>query len=98
MIKQDLVEQIVMRTGLDRARTEMAVEAMFKAMKQAMIKGERIELRGFGVFTIKARKGGVGRNPKTGQAAPYAVVKGIRFKPGKGLETDIPSDGHAQKE
>ena len=67
MIKQDIVEEVVHRTGLSKTNAEIAVEAVFETMKRAMERGERIELRGFGVFNIRPRKTGIGRNPRTGQ-------------------------------
>jgi DNA-binding protein HU-beta len=54
-------------------------------MRQALVRGERIELRGFGVFLVKERKRGVGRNPRTGQEVPIPPGKTVRFKPGKAL-------------
>mgnify|MGYP000054792571 CR=1 FL=1 len=62
-----------------------AVEAVFDAMKAAMQRGERIELRGFGVFQVKPRKKGIGRNPRTGMEVRIPPGKTIRFKPGKNL-------------
>ena len=54
-------------------------------MKEALSRGKRIELRGFGVFVVKPRKRGVGRNPRTGEEVPIPAGKTIRFKPGKEL-------------
>ena len=85
MIKQDLIQRIVERTGLPRIKAEAAVDAIFDAMKQALAKDDRIELRGFGVFTVKPRKTGVGRNPRTGAEVSIAPGKAVRFKPGKEL-------------
>ena len=51
-----------------------------------MAKGKRIELRGFGVFVVKPRKRGIGRNPRTGKEVPIPAGKTIRFKPGKDLQ------------
>ena len=85
MIKQDLVQRIVERTGLPRIKAEAAVDAVFACMKQSMIAGDRIELRGFGVFTVKPRKTGIGRNPRTGAEVSIEPGKAIRFKPGKDL-------------
>ena len=51
-----------------------------------MKRGERIELRGFGVFVVKPRKVGVGRNPRTGEPAPIPLGRAVRFKPGKELQ------------
>ena len=56
-----------------------------QAMKSAMRRGERIELRGFGVFQVKPRKKGIGRNPRTGREVRIPPGKTIRFKPGKNL-------------
>ena len=61
------------------------IEAIFEAMKAAMHRGERIELRGFGVFQVKPRKKGIGRNPRTGREVRIPPGKTIRFKPGKNL-------------
>ncbi len=67
-------------------KAEQAVEALFHSMKEALTRGERIELRGFGVFVVKPRKRGVGRNPRTGEEVAIPSGKTIRFKPGKELQ------------
>ncbi len=86
MIKQDLIQRVVERTGLPRTKAESAVDAIFEAMKSALGTGDRIELRGFGVFTVKPRKTGVGRNPRTGTEVTITPGKAVRFKPGKDLQ------------
>ncbi len=86
MIKQDLIQRVVERTGLPRIKAESAVDAIFEAMKKALTDSDRIELRGFGVFTVKPRKTGVGRNPRTGAEVNIAPGKAVRFKPGKDLQ------------
>jgi DNA-binding protein HU-beta len=86
LIKQDLIQRVVDRTGLPRTRAEAAVDAIFDAMKTALGSGDRIELRGFGVFTVKPRKTGVGRNPRTGTEVTIVPGKAVRFKPGKDLQ------------
>ena len=63
----------------------LGIRAVFEAMKAAMHRGERIELRGFGVFQVKPRKKGIGRNPRTGREVRIPPGKTIRFKPGKNL-------------
>lgn len=86
MIKLDIITNVAEKTGVPKMKAEVAVEALFEAMKKAMQRGERIELRGFGVFVVKPRKRGIGRNPRTG--AQVAIPEGntIRFKPGKDLQ------------
>lgn len=86
LIKQDLIQRVVDRTGLPKTKAEAAVDAIFDTMKQSMISGDRIELRGFGVFTVKPRKTGIGRNPRTGAEVSIAPGKAVRFKPGKELQ------------
>jgi len=86
LIKQDLIQRVVERTGLPRIKAEAAVDAIFQSMKTALAEGDRIELRGFGVFNVKPRKTGIGRNPRTGAEVSIAPGRAVRFKPGKDLQ------------
>ncbi|MBZ5644665.1 MAG: integration host factor subunit beta [Acidobacteriia bacterium] len=86
MIKLDIVNAVVNKTGVSRTKAEQAVETVFEAMKSALGKGERIELRRFGVFNVRPRKTGIGRNPRTGQEVSIPPGKAVRFKPGKELQ------------
>ncbi len=86
MIKSDIINGVVNRTGITRTKAEIAVETVFGAMKKALERGDRIELRGFGVFTVKPRKTGIGRNPRTGAQVTIPPGKAVRFKPGKELQ------------
>jgi nucleoid DNA-binding protein len=56
LIKQDIVHHVIERTGLPRTKAEAAVDTVFEGLKEALTAGERIELRGFGVFSVRARK------------------------------------------
>ena len=87
MIKQDIVHHVIERTGLPRTKAEAAVDTVFEGLKEALAAGERIELRGFGVFSVRARKTGIGRNPRTGTEVSITPGKAVRFKPGKELHT-----------
>ena len=86
MIKLDIVNQVVSRTGVSKSKAELAVETVFEAMKRALERGERLELRGFGVFNVRPRKTGIGRNPRTGEEVTIPPGKAVRFKPGKELQ------------
>ena len=86
MIKLDIITEVVTRTGITKTKAETAVETVFESMKRALSKGDRIELRGFGVFNVKPRKTGIGRNPRTGQQVNIPPGKAVRFKPGKELQ------------
>ena len=86
VIKLDIINRVADKTGVPKMKAEQAVEALFHSMKEALTRGERIELRGFGVFVVKPRKRGVGRNPRTGEEVAIPSGKTIRFKPGKDLQ------------
>jgi DNA-binding protein HU-beta len=87
VVKHDIVSRLVDRSGVSCEKAERVFDALFNSMKGAMARGERIELRGFGVFTVRPRKTGLGRNPRTGEVAPIPAGKTIRFKPGKELQS-----------
>ena len=87
VIKLDLVNQIVDRTGVSKTKAEQAVDTIFNCMKDALKGNDRIELRGFGVFSVKPRKTGIGRNPRTGSEVNIPPGKAVRFKPGKDLQS-----------
>ena len=86
MIKADIINQVAEEAAITKVKAIEAVEAVFEAMKAAMMRGERIELRGFGVFQVKPRKRGIGRNPRTGTEVRIPPGRTIRFKPGKDLQ------------
>jgi DNA-binding protein HU-beta len=85
VIKADIIDKVARDADITKVKAIMAVEAVFDAMKGSMRRGERIELRGFGVFQVKPRKKGIGRNPRTGREVLIPPGKTIRFKPGKNL-------------
>ena len=87
MIKRDIISEVVNRTGITRSQVEVAVETVFDSMKKALAIGDRIELRGFGVFNVRPRKTGIARNPRTGAEVSIPPGKVVRFKPGKELQS-----------
>jgi DNA-binding protein HU-beta len=101
MIKTDLVNRAMREAGVSRTTAVLAVEAIINALLQSLVRGDRIELRGFGVFEVKNRKRGIGRNPKRPKedvVIPPGLT--IRFKPGKELRNmvvesppEVPSAG-----
>jgi DNA-binding protein HU-beta len=87
VIKLDIVNAILAKNpNVSRTKAEQALETVFETMKNALGRGERIELRRFGVFNVKPRKTGIGRNPRTGQQVSIPPGKAVRFKPGKELQ------------
>lgn len=86
MIKADIINEVSRVAEITRVKAVVAVEAVLDAMKESMRRGERIELRGFGVFQVKPRKKGIGRNPRTGREVRIPPGRTIRFKPGKNFK------------
>jgi DNA-binding protein HU-beta len=86
MIKKDIVEKASEKIPEEpRIKIQQAVDKIFDEIKNALLKGEKIELRGFGVFEIRPRKTGIGRNPKTGDTVMITPGKKVKFRPGKNM-------------
>jgi DNA-binding protein HU-beta len=85
MVKADLVNRVAELARIRKSQAVQAVDAIFDALRGAMVRGERIEFRGFGVFQVKPRKRGIGRNPRTGHEVKIPPGRTVRFKPGKEL-------------
>lgn len=83
MTKDDIVTQISMKTGLTKKDVKVMVEAMLATLKEAFLNEERVELRGFGIFTTKTRKGKKGKNPRTNEDIYIPDKKTVVFKPSK---------------
>lgn len=86
MIKADIVNRVAELSDVPRVKAVQAVDTILDSMKSALRDGKRIELRGFGVFQVRDRKRGVGRNPKTGVEVAITPGRTVRFKPGKDLK------------
>ena len=89
MIKQDIAAAVSQEAAISKVKAEEAVEAFLHALKTALLERQRIELRGFGVFEVKPRKRGIGRNPRTGQEIKIPPGWIIRFKPSRGLQLEL---------
>lgn len=85
MNKSDLIVALAKATDLPQRKSEEIVNQFFDTMAKALIDGDRIEIRGFGSFTVKEYKGYTGRNPKTGDKIGVAPKKLPFFKTGKNL-------------
>ena len=85
MTKSELIEAITTRGELTKARAELVVSCVFDTMTQALQRGEGIEIRGFGSFTVRPYKSYTGRNPRTGQAVEVPSKRLPFFKVGKEL-------------
>ena len=84
--KADLVEEVIRATDLPRKESEAIVETIFDSIIQALQTGDKIEIRGFGSFRTRQRRGRVGRNPKTGAKVEVPPKRIPFFKPSKELK------------
>lgn len=86
LTKADLIEEVLRITELPRKESEIIVETIFESIIESLQKGEKIEIRGFGSFRTRERRGRVGRNPKTGEKVEVPAKKIPFFKPSKELK------------
>jgi len=86
MNRSELIIAIKDKANLSRKDAEKVVDTFFDAVKETLSKGERVEIRGFGSFTVKSYKPYIGRNPKTGVQINVPSKKLPFFKVGKELK------------
>ena len=86
MTKAELVEEVSRVSDLTKKHSEVIVDSVFQTIIDALHRGEKIELRGFGSFRLRQREPRKGRNPKTGDKVDVPPKKVPYFKPGKELK------------
>ncbi|MCL6598421.1 HU family DNA-binding protein [Alicyclobacillus macrosporangiidus] len=89
MNKADLIQAVADRTGMTKKDATQAVEAVFNAISEALARGEKVQLVGFGNFEIRERAARKGRNPQTGEVIDIAASKVPAFRAGKALREGI---------
>jgi integration host factor subunit beta len=93
LTKADLVEEVVKNTELPRKESEVIVETIFEGIIGALQNGDKIEIRGFGSFRTRQRRGRIGRNPKTGAKVEVPPKRIPFFKPSKELKDFVNTSG-----
>lgn len=88
MNKTDLVNAVAEK-GFSKKDADKAVAAVFEAIEGALVKGDKVQLVGFGTFETRARAAKEGRNPRTGATIKIAATKIPAFKAGKGLKDAV---------
>ncbi len=89
MTKADLVEEVSRVVEISRREGAAVVETVLESILQALREGSRVEIRRFGTFAIRQRRGRMGLNPKTGEQVVVGPKKIAFFKPGKELKEGI---------
>ena len=92
MTKAELVEEVSRVSDLTKKHSEVIVDTVFESIIEALKRGEKIELRGFGSFRLRKREPRKGRNPKTGDKVDVPPKRVPYFKPGKELKDLINKD------
>ena len=90
LTKRDLVVRISEETGMIQQQVLDVVQKTLNYIAEALAKGEKVELRNFGVFEVKVRRARVGRNPNSPEAdVPIPERSVVKFKPGKGMRAEV---------
>ncbi|MGR4867611.1 integration host factor subunit beta [Variovorax sp. LARHSF232] len=90
MTRSDLVEELAARFAqLTHRDAESAVKTILDAMSDALVRGNRIEIRGFGSFSVSRRPPRIGRNPRSGESVAVPEKRVPHFKPGKALREAV---------
>lgn len=87
--KKDIVLKISNETGIKQIDVKKVVQRTLDHITESLSRGETVELRNFGIFKIKSRKGRTGRNPRTGEEVPVPPKKVAVFKPGLIMKRDV---------
>lgn len=89
MKKVELVEAVATKTGLTKSDSSKALDAVFEVITEALVKGDKVPLVGFGTFDISERAAREGRNPRTGEKVEIAARKAVVFKAGSALKDAV---------
>lgn len=93
MTKKDIVAKISEDTNLKQVDVKEVVQRTFDMIIDSLSKGDKVELRNFGIFKVKTRKGRVGRNPRTGDSVSIPDKKVVSFKAGMKMKLDVEEVG-----
>ncbi len=89
MNKSELIDAIADNSGLSKADSGRAVDALVKSVTKALKKGDTVSLVGFGTFSVRKRAARTGRNPRTGDTIKIKASKNPAFKAGKALKDAV---------
>ncbi len=89
MNKTELIAAVAEKTGLTKKDAERVVSATFQTITDAMVKGDKVQVSGFGIFDVKNREARVGRNPRTKEAVQIPATRLPAFKASKTLKDAV---------
>lgn len=89
MTKKEIVLKVAAETNLKQLDVKKVVQKTLDAIVAALAQGQTVELRNFGIFKVKQRKGRTGRNPRTGEKVPVPPKRVVTFKSGLIMKRDV---------
>ena len=89
MNKTELIAAVAEKTGMTKKDAERVINATFEAVSESLIKGDKVQVSGFGIFEVKAREARVGRNPRTKEAIQIPATRLPVFKASKTLKDAV---------
>ncbi len=92
MVKAEIVDTLAEQTGLTKLETKTIVEGVISTISDSLLRGERVDLRGFGNFSVKIRKSKVARNPNTGEEVIVPQRAVPVFKPSKNFVKQVDNE------
>ena len=89
MTKSDLIDSLASKADVPRPRAEELLNFVLDDVTEALKRGEKVNISGFGTFTVSARKARTGRNPKTGEPIEIPASRSAKFRAGKVLKESL---------
>ena len=89
MTKKDIIMKVSEDTGLKQVDVKEVVQRTFDMIIESLERNDKVELRNFGIFKVKTRKGRMGRNPRTGESVSIPDKKVVSFKSGMKMKLDV---------
>lgn len=89
MNKQELIDAVAQQAGIAKSAAAEAIDSFLQTVAKAVVKGDTVQLIGFGSFSMGARAARAGRNPKTGEPMKIAASKTVKFAAGKAFKDAV---------
>jgi DNA-binding protein HU-beta len=93
MTKVDLVDGLASKLGVPKSEAERAVDSLIEDIINALKQDDRVNISGFGTFTVSKREARTGRSPRTGESIEISASRSAKFKPGKQLKGSLNGGG-----
>ena len=89
MNKTDIIAAVAQKTGMTKKDAERVINATFETIEASLVKGDKVQVSGFGIFEVKAREARVGRNPRTKETIQIPATRLPAFKASKALKDTV---------